>query len=94
MIMAMFTGRGFTKDMYDRLRKEVNWEGERIDGWMFHAVCFDESGDLRMINIWESREQMSEAFASRLGPVMRKIGIPAPEAEVLPAYNVNVFGTN
>ena len=93
MIMAIFTGKGFTKDMYDRLRKEVNWETERIDGWMVHAVRFDESGDLQMINIWESREKMSAAFASRLGPVMRKIGIPAPQAEVFTAYNVNVSQT-
>ena len=94
LIIATFTGKGFTEDMYDRLRKEVNWETERIDGWMVHAVRFDESGDLHMINIWESREKMSEAFASRLGPVMREIGIPAPQAEVFTAYNVNVFEAN
>ena len=53
LIIASFTGIGFTKDMYDRLRKEVDWETEPIDGWMVHAVRFDESGDLHMINIWE-----------------------------------------
>ena len=80
--------------MYDRLRKEVNWEAERIDGWMVHAVGFDESGDLHMVNIWESREKMSEAFAVRLGRVMRESGIPAPQAEIVLAYNVNVLETN
>ena len=92
-IIASFTGKGFTKDMYDRLRQEVGWETDPIDGWLMHAVCFDKSGDIRMTNIWESSEKMSEGFVSRLMPVMQKIGIPPPLAEVYPAYNVNVFST-
>ena len=92
-IIAIFTGKGFTKDMYERLRQEVGWETEPIDGWIMHAVRFDESGELHMINIWESIEKMKEGFVSRLMPVMQKIGIPAPRAEIVPAYNVNVFTT-
>lgn len=79
--------------MYDRLRKEVDWEGRKIDGWIMHAVRFDESGQLHMINIWESTDKMNKAFVSRLFPIMRKIGIPEPLAEVYPAYNINVFKT-
>ena len=93
MIIAIFTGKGFTKDMYERLRQEVGWEADPPDGWIMHAVGFDESGELHMTNIWESSEKMSEAFVSRLGPVMRKIGIPEPQVEVYPAHNVNVFTT-
>ena len=37
-IIAIFTGSGFTKEMYERLRQEVGWETEPIDGWMMHAV--------------------------------------------------------
>ena len=92
-IIAFITGRGFTKDMYDRLRQEVGWETEPVDGWIAHAVRFDESGELHMVNIWESQEKLEEAFASRLRPVMQKIGIPEPRGEVYPAYNVNVFST-
>ena len=90
-IIAIITGRGFTKDMYESLRQEVGWETEPIDGWMMHAVHFDESGELHMINIWESIEKNNEGFVSRLMPVMQKIGIPEPRVEVYPAYNVNVF---
>ena len=93
-IIAIFTGKGFTKDMYERLRQEVGWETEPIDGWLMHAVCFDEYGDIRMTNIWESTEKMEEGFVSRLMPVMQKIGIPPPRAEVYPAHNVNIFKTS
>ncbi len=92
-IIAIFTGEGFTKAMYETLRQEVGWEAEPIDGWISHAVGFDESGDLHMVNIWESTEKMQEGFVSRLMPVMQKIGIPPPRAEIVPAHNVNVFTT-
>ena len=75
------------------LRQKVRWETEQVDGWIMHAVRFDESGDIHMINIWESTEKMNEAFVSRLLPVMKKIGILEPRVEVYPAYNVNVFKT-
>ena len=58
-----------------------------------HAFSFDDPGDLHMVNIWESLEKMHESFVSRLMPVMKKIGIPPPHAEIYPANNVNVFST-
>jgi len=93
-IISIITGKGFTKDMYERLRQEVGWETELADGWIMHAVRFDEYSDIHMINIWESIEKMEETFVNRLMPVMKKIGIPEPRTEVYPAYNVNAFKTN
>jgi len=90
-IIAIFTGNGFTKKMYDALRKEVNWENEKVDGWIAHVVRFDDSGQLHMINIWESRDKMSIAFRARFFPIMQKIGIPEPFAEIYPAYKVDIF---
>ena len=46
-----------------------------------------------MTNVWESTEKMEEGFVSRLMPVMRKIGIPQPRAEIFTAHNLNVFTT-
>jgi hypothetical protein len=40
--MATLTGVGFTQDMYQRLRREVGWEKDPIDGWLVHAVYWDE----------------------------------------------------
>ena len=34
---------------------------------------------------------MEEGIVSRLMPVMRKIGIPPPLAEIFTAHNLNVF---
>jgi len=92
-IMAIFSGKGFTKDLYEKLRQEVGWETNPIDGWIMHVVGFDEFGDIHMINVWESEEKMSEGFSSRLGPVMRKLGIPKPQVEIYSTHNINVFKT-
>jgi len=92
MIMAIFTGKGFTKEMYERLWQEVRWETEPI-WWLMNDAFFDYSGDIRMTNIWESTEKMEVGFVSRLMPVMRKIGIPPPQAEIYPIHNLTVFAT-
>ena len=89
----MFAGKGFTKKLYEKLRQEVGWETKPIDGWIFHAASFDESGDIHRINVWESIEKMEEGFASRLVPAMKKLGIPKPEVEIYTTHNVNVFKT-
>ena len=93
MIIATISGNGFTRDLYESLRQEVGWETDRIDGWIVHAVHFDESGEVQMVNVWDSLDKMREGFRDRLGPVMRKLGIPQPRVEVHDAYNVNVFAT-
>ena len=94
MIIATLTGEGFTQDMYQRLRQGVKWETEPVDGWIVHAVRWDESGRIHITNIWESIEHMQTAFATRLGPVMRKVGIPPPRGEVHETFNVNVCETS
>ena len=93
MIITTITGEGFTQEMYQRLRQGVDWETEPVDGWIVHAVRWDESGAIHMTNIWESIEHMQSGFATRLGPVMRRIGIPPPHVEVHSTFNVNVFTT-
>ena len=91
--MAIMSGKGFTKELYEALREEVGWETEPVDGWLMHIVGFDESGDIHMINVWESPEKNEEGFVSRLMPAMRKLGIPQPHIEVYPLHNINVFET-
>ncbi len=90
-IITTLTGRGFTIDMYKRLRQGVNWDGEPVDGWLAHAVRWDESDVIHMTNMWVSVEHMQKGFATRLGPVMRKIGIPPPHGEVHETFNLTVF---
>ena len=90
-IIAVVLGKGITKGMYETLRKEVRWETQHPDGLIMHAAGFDESGDIHVVDIWESKEKMDGFFGSRLIPAMQKHNIPVPQANVYPAYNVNKF---
>ena len=93
-IITTITGQGFTQDMYERLRQGVEWDTEPVDGWLAHAVYFDESGGIHMTNMWVSIEHMQNGFATRLGPVMKRIGIPPPRVEIHETFNMSVFQAN
>jgi len=90
-ILAIFTGVGITKQMYESLRTEVKWETELAPGGLHHACAFDEAGDLHVADVWESAEALNEFVNTRLAPGMEKLGIPPPSVSVFPAHNVNVY---
>ncbi len=90
-ILAISTGIGITKQMYESLRPEVNWEGEPAPGGLLHVCAFDDAGDLHVADVWESVEAMNEFVHTRLAPGMQKLGIPVPSVSVFPVHNVNVY---
>jgi hypothetical protein len=91
-ILAIVTGDGFTKHMYEQLRKEVDWEHKHPSGVIFHAASFDNSGNnIRVADIWESEQDFNNFFSSRLKPVMEKINAPMPKMEIFTIHNVNAY---
>jgi hypothetical protein len=42
-VLCKFEGDGFTKEMYEELRKQIGFEHNHPKGEIFHAVGFDES---------------------------------------------------
>ena len=90
-ILAIFTGKGITRDMYEALRKEVNWEGDQPAGGIFHAMGLDEEGHLHVADVWASPEQMDAFVQQRLLPGMQKHNVPPPDVAVYPLYNANAY---
>jgi len=90
-VLAIFTGNGITKEMYEALRNEVQWESRHPGGGIFHACAFDEGGNLHVVDVWESPEAMDAFVSTRLLPAMQKLGVPPPIVEVHPVHNVNVY---
>ena len=87
-IVARFNPTNLTKDMYDeslrRLKESEGWPPAGLD----YHVMFGSEGDLRVSEIWDSREQM-QAFGERLMPILADIGIEFSGApEVFEAHNV------
>jgi hypothetical protein len=90
-ILAIFTGNGVTKQVYDQLRKEVDWEHKHPTGIILHSAGFDDAGNLHVADIWESEQDLNSFVNSKLKPVMERLNIPMPKGEVYPVHNVNAY---
>jgi hypothetical protein len=55
-ILAIFTENSITKQMYESLRKEVDWEHRYPTGIILHGAAFDDSGNsICVADIWKSK---------------------------------------
>lgn len=82
---------GVTPEMYEKVRKIVNWEGNSPSGAVFHVAGFTDAG-LHVTDIWESPEQMNDFVQNRLMPAVAQIeGFDkAPQVEVFPMHAIFV----
>ncbi len=82
----------FKTDMYEELRKEVDWEHKHPDGAVLHAAAFSDSGNnFCVADIWESEEHLNNFINNRLLPVMKKINMPMPDGEIFQINDVSAF---
>jgi len=86
-ILVRFAPASLTQEQYDASVRRLKQEGIfPPDGLDFH-VCFGSEPNLRVSEIWDSREQW-EAFGAQLMPVLADIGIQPGEPEVLDIHNI------
>ena len=86
-MLVRFAPASVTTQQYDetirRLEGEGNWPP---DGLEYHC-CFISEGNVRVSEIWDSREQW-EAFGERLMPVLSDVGIDPGQPETFEIHNV------
>jgi len=86
-ILIRFAPASLTAEQYDesvrRLEAEGSWPPDGLD----YHVCFGAEPNLRVSEIWDSREQL-EAFGERLMPVLADIGIDPGQPELLDIHNI------
>ena len=90
-ILGIFTGQGFTKQMYEDLKKEVDWENNPPTGVILHAAALDNSGNIQVADIWESEQDLNNFSTTRLKAGFDKINAPMPKGEIYQVHNVNAF---
>jgi hypothetical protein len=91
-ILAIFTGNGMTKQMYESLREEIDWIHNHPLGAILHATGFDNSGNkIQVADIWESEEDLNRFIKEKLTPAMQKLNLPAPQMEVFQIHSVDAF---
>ena len=87
-IVVRFNPTNLTTEKYDesvrRLEEAGAWPP---DGLEYH-VFFGSEGNLRVSEVWDSREQM-EAFGARLMPILADVAIEFSGApEIFEVHNI------
>ena len=83
-VLIRFAPASLTAAQYDEAISKLG--DESPDGRQFH-VCFGTDGNLRVSEVWDSREQFA-AFGERLMPILAEVGINPGEPEFIEVYNV------
>ena len=80
-IVVRFTPTSLTAAKYDETIRKIEESGTFPPDGLDYHVCFGSEGNLRVSEIWDSREQFA-AFGERLMPILAAAGIEfsgAPE---------------
>jgi sugar phosphate isomerase/epimerase len=88
-IVVRFSPANLTTEKYDDAIRRHGEAGIELppDGMEYH-VCFGSEGNLRVSEIWDSREQL-EAYGERLMPILADAGIEfSAEPEILEVHNI------
>ena len=91
-ILVNFTGNNITKQLYEKLRKEVDWEHQHPSGLIIHAAGFDDSGNnVHVMDIWESEKDLNNFVSNKLMPIMQNNKVPIPNVEMFQINDISVY---
>lgn len=87
-IVVRFNPANLTSQQYHESLRRLEEAGDfPADGLDYH-VLFGSEGNLRVSEIWDSREQF-QAFGERLMPILADIGIEfAGDPEIFEVHNI------
>jgi len=70
---------GATTDQYDQVIAKMGFKpkGPGAPSLIFHWVTKTATG-IRVIDVWETREQFETFAAEKIGPITQEVGVPGP----------------
>jgi hypothetical protein len=88
-VLARFTPTpSVTTEQYDETIRRLEKSGDWLPDGLEYHVAFGLDGNLRVSEIWDSREQL-DAFSERLMPVLKDVGIElSGDPEILEIHNI------
>ncbi len=72
--------KGGTLEQYDEVLKLMGLDDPNApapDGAIFHWAAATDDG-LRVVDVWETREQFDQFAQEKIGPYSQQVGIPGP----------------
>ena len=86
-VLVRFNPPSLTAEQYDATVKQLEESGDiPADGMEYH-VCFGADGELKVSEIWDSREQF-EAFGETLLPVLSENEIDPGQPQMIEIHNI------
>src|SRR6188508_2740260 len=87
-IVVRFSPTALTAKKYDETIRQLKNAGEWPPAGLDYHVCFGSDGNLKVSEIWNSREQF-EAFGERLMPILAGAGIQfANPPDIFDVHNI------
>jgi hypothetical protein len=86
-VLIRFAPASLTGEQYDESIRRLEEQGDFPPDGLDYHLCFGTEGNLKVSEIWDSREQL-EAFGERLMPVLSDVGIEPGEPEIIEVHNV------
>jgi hypothetical protein len=87
MLVRFAPASATTTEQYDDTIRRLEQAGDFPPDGMEYHVCFLVDGNVRVSEIWNSREQFN-AFGERLMPLLAEVGIDPGEPEILEIHNI------
>jgi hypothetical protein len=86
-ILVRFSPASLTSEKYESVMRDLNDTGHWPPPGLEHHVCFGAEGEMRVGEIWATREQFA-AFGEHLMPLLERAGITfAASPEIFEVYN-------
>jgi len=87
-IVVRFNPTSLTAEKYDSTITRLEEAGAFPPDGLDYHVCFGSDGNLRVSEIWDSREKF-QTFGERLMPILSDVGIEfSGEPEIFEVHNI------
>jgi hypothetical protein len=86
-VLIRFAPPSLTAQQYDDVVRRLNETGVFPADGLEYEICFGSEGNLKVSQVWDSKEQM-EAFGARLRPILAEAGINPGEPEIVEVHHI------
>ena len=82
-----FTPTSMSAAQYDECIKQLEQVGAGAPAGRLYHLCYTSSNQLRVLDVWESRESF-EKFGQTLMPILQRLGIDPGQPTISEAHNI------
>jgi hypothetical protein len=86
-LMVTYDEPKVTRDDYDAVRKQIDWEHAPPAGCLLHMSYFDDAG-FHTVDIWDSRAELDSYLAKRFNPALTTLRLPLAQPKVIDLHLV------